>query len=413
MAAVNAARGLSQAQKRELKQEIRSGNINANAGSVRQAVAAAQQAAAQDRNPGGGTDNGDNPGFKPGGPIQPGPPPTENYTNAPWPNGSAGEGMQWSPIYVTDSNGVRWIQSWVAIPIPGYVAPVEPGEEMGNTAKDRAGAKQRLEELMREFGIVDDSDEGKKFLQFLYDQVEEWGANNESTIMSKLRGHTFYKARFSGNEFRIKNGYKALDEATYITIESDIRKKMRAFGLTDAFYTNGRIATLIGGDVSSDEVSDRLTKAKKIVDNADSNIKGSLTNLYGASLGDLIGYVLDPALASEGLTRKINAGIAYGVAKSNDLTLSGTLSEQVGELTYGDERSARQGLGQAGVMAQSVRRLQGIEADWSLSDDDVVEQQYGLDEEAGRKVKKLQSRERARFTGSGGAFEGTLNSGGY
>jgi hypothetical protein len=414
---INNTRGLSNAQKRAIKQDLRglaNNGGNLGAGDRKWLNATVNQAKAGNNpapKPAPPIDNGSNPGFRPGGPIQPGPEPTENYTNAPMPTGSPGDGMQWSPVYVTDSEGRQWIQNWVPVPIPGYEKPGEK-EEAGNSAKDREGAKKRLSDLLTQYGIIDDSENGQAFLKFLNGLVEEWGANNESTIMSYLREHDSYKERFKGNASRIKNGYGAMSEAEYITVESDIRKKMRAFGLDDAFYTNGRIATLIGGDVSSDEVGDRLTKAKKIVDSADSNIKSSLTSLYGASLGDLIGYVLDPALASEGLTRKINAGVAYGVAKGNGLELDATLSEQVGELTYGDERTARQTLGQAGELARSVRRLQTMEDDISLTDADVVEQQFGLDEEAGRKVKKLQSRERARFSGSGGAFEGTLNSGG-
>jgi hypothetical protein len=412
---INNTGGLSNAQKREIKKNLRGMANNGNLGAgdrkwLNDTINRAKAGNQAGRTP---TPPGD-PVVTPLPPPRPEDTPPTVYTNAPMPTGSAGDGMLWSPVYVTDPEGRQWIQSWVPAPIPGYVAPVEPGEEAGNTAKDREGAKKRLKDLLTQYGIIDDSENGQEFLKYLNGLVEEWGANNETTIMSYLREHKSYKERFKGNEDRIKNGYGAMSEAEYITVESDIRKKMRAFGLDDAFYTNGRIATLIGGDVSSDEVGDRLTKAKKIVDSADSNIKSSLTSLYGASMGDLIGYVLDPALASEGLTRKINAGVAYGVAKGYDLELDTTLSEQVGELTYGDERTARQTLGQAGELARSVRRLQSIESDIELTDADVVEQQFGLDDEAGRKVKKLQSRERARFTGSSGAFAGTLNnSSGY
>lgn len=398
MAAVNAARGLSVAQKRELKKEIRSGNINANAGSVRQAVATARQAAAQNRTPAPPIDNGSNPGFRPGGPVVPGTPPEETLTNAPRPGGSPGEGLYWSPVMGPEGN----IVGWEPLAIPGYVAEEDKD---GFSKQDKEGAKKRLTDLLTQYGLAD-------LIPEIDDLIKTWGGKNDTIIMSYLRGSDIYKERFKGNEARIKNGYAALNEAEYIGTESEIRKKMRDFGLDPDFYTNERLSTLIGGDVSANEVTDRLTKAKKIVDNADGNIKNSLVSLYGASLGDLIGYVLDPALAQEGLQRKVNAGIAYGVAKGYGLDLDQSLSEQVGELTYGDERTARQQLSQASTMAESVRRLRNIESDIDLTDADVVEQQFGLDEESSRKVKKLQSRERARFTGSSGAFAGTLNGGG-
>lgn len=343
-----------------------------------------------------------NPPGTPAKPVTPTP-----GSNAPMPKDPAGDGMQWTPVIGPDG----YITSWQAVPIPGYKPPTTTPAP-GMSEKERAGAKQRLKELMLSYGLISqqDFDNNTGMWKTVNDLVAEWGGNNDTVIMSYLRDSDAYKTRFKGNAERIKQGYSAMSEAEYIGVEDQIKKTMRGFGLDAAFYSNERLASLIGYDVSGDEVTDRLTKAKRIVDSTDPNIKNSLVSLYGASLGDLVGYVLDPKLAAEGLQRKINAGVAYGVAKGNGLELDRSLSEQIGELTYGDERTARQSLGQAGELAKSVRRLQTIESDINLTDADVVEQQFGLDAQAGRKVKTLQSRERARFSGSSGAFSGTLNS---
>jgi hypothetical protein len=438
IAQINKAREaglISAAEAKRLRQQVRGnsngrGNVSNDVGrAVNEATApkpSGTPASGGPRPTGPGTGDGDGggrPGGPPTGPIgqPPGPAPDgqewvwdgdqwvlqgdpvepeETLTNAPRPGGSPGEGLYWSPIVNADNI----ITGWEALPIPGYVAEEDRD---GFSKQDKEGAKKRLTDLLTQYGLAD-------LIPEIDDLIRTWGGKNDTIIMSYLRGSDIYKERFKGNEARIKNGYAALNEAEYIGTESEIRKKMRDFGLDPDFYTNERLSTLIGGDVSANEVTDRLTKAKKIVDNADGNIKNSLVSLYGASLGDLIGYVLDPALAQEGLQRKVNAGIAYGVAKGYGLDMDLSLSEQVGDLTYGDERTARQQLGQASIMADSVRRLRNIESDIDLTDADVVEQQFGLDEESGRKVKKLQSRERARFTGSSGAFAGTLNnSSGY
>lgn len=391
---INAARKagqLTQAQAQELRRQVKEGsnargNVNNSVGrAVNQALAAAAN-----KGTGGGGGNGGRGEGPPTGPD--GQPPS-----------AAPPGQEWV-----------WNGEWVLQPDPEYVAPTDPGTGPTPTpapapagpdanAQAKQGAKQRLKQLLESYGLAE-------LVDVVNGLVEEWGGNNDSVILSYLRENEKYKKRFSGNAARIKNGYGALSEAEYIAVETSIRAKMRDFGLDTAFYSNERIASLIGGDVSSDEVTDRLTKAKRIVDSADTNIKNSLVSLYGASLGDLVGYVLDPKLAAEGLQRKVNAGIAYGVAKGQGLDLDRSLSEQIGELTYGDERTARQTLGQAGELARSVRRLQTMESDINLTDADVVEQQFGLDEQAGRKVKTLQSRERARFSGASGAFAGTLNS---
>lgn len=337
--------------------------------------------------------NTDIPGYRPPDETGPGTPPYP-----------APEGFFWQ----LGPDGKTWILKQV----PSQAPPDDGAAERDRDKKNREGAKFRLAQLLRQYGIITAEDES--MLKTINDLVEEWGSNNDSVIMSYLRESEPYKKRFKGNQDRIKAGYSVLSEAEYIAYEDQIKKKMRGFGLDDAFYSSERLADLIGYDVSGDEVADRLTKAKRIVDSADPNIKNSLVSLYGASLGDLIGYVLDPKLAAEGLQRKINAGVAYGVAQGYDLQLDRDLSEQIGELTYGDERTARQALGTAGELARNVRKLKNIDTDIDLTDADVVEQQFGLDAEAGRKVKKLQSRERARFTGSSGAFAGTLSdSSGY
>ena len=332
-------------------------------------------------------------------------------------NSTTGTGPVGSPPYDAPE-GQEWVWNgeWILQPLGGSdpldgdpIGPEEPllpEEKAGFDAQSKAGAKQRLKQLLETYGLGE-------LVDVVNGLVEEWGGNNDSVVLSYLRENEKYKKRFAGNQERIKNNYGVLSEAEYIAVESQIRAKMRDFGLDQAFYSNEKIAALIGGDVSSDEVTDRLTRAKRIVDNADANIKNSLVNLYGAGMGDLIGYVLDPKLAAEGLQRKINAGVVYGVAKGQGLDLDRGLSEQIGELTYGDERTARQSLGQAGDLARSVRRLGQMDSDISVTDTDVVEQQFGLDAEASRNVKKLQSRERSRFSGSSGAFTGTLSSGNY
>lgn len=402
---VNSTPGLTAGEKQRIKRDLRSnatarGGLGANDRRLLNRAIAAATSKTNDGGSGFGQEGGGGNSSAPGGPT--GQPPGEAPLGQIW---------EW------DANG----QAWKLVPDPDYVAPtdpadpvnpvtpvapVNPGAPPDDKTQEKLGAKQRLKQLLESYGLAELVDVVNRL-------VETWGGNNDSVVLSYLREDDRYKKRFEGNQFRIANKYGALSEAEYIAVESQIRAKMRDFGLSDAFYSNEKIATLIGGDVSSDEVTDRLTKAKRIVDSADANIKNSLVNLYGAGMGDLIGYVLDPKLAAESLQRKINAGVVYGVAKGQGLDLDRNLSEQIGELTYGDERTARQSLGQAGELARSVRRLGQIEPDITVTDTDVVEQQFGLDAEASRNVKKLQSRERSRFSGSSGAFSGTLNGGNY
>lgn len=311
-----------------------------------------------------------------------------------------------SPAPADTPPGYMWVwdeasKSWKLVKDPNYKAPGEPGW----TQQQVDGAQKVFGDLLRSYGL-----EG--LIGIANDLIVRWGPNNSAVVMSYLKESAPYKERFKGNEYRIANGYGAISEGEYIATESEIRAKMRDFGLDGVFYTREKLAGLIGGDVSADEVTDRLTTAKKIVDNADPLIKSSLVNLYGAHFGDLIGYVLEPKLAFEQLRRKVNAGIVYGVASGKNFTLDRTLSEQIGDLTYGDERTARMEFETIAQMRDSTERLKYIDPDQSITQTDVVESRFGLDEEASKKYRTLQSRERARFSGSSGIGRSSLGSSG-
>ena len=232
--------------------------------------------------------------------------------------------------------------------------------------------------------------------------------------MSKLRQTDAYKARFRGNEYRVKNGYNAMSEAEYLSTEDAIRTTMRKYGLTQDYYSRDKLATLIGGDVSATEVDGRVGQAKKVIDNADPNIKKSLVGLYGVGMSDMLGYVLAPETALEVVQRRVNAGFAAGVARGQGIDLGSmgdtALAEQIGDLTFGDERTLRSQFDSIGGLARSTRRLSGIDQE-QITDRDVVKGEFGIDAQAGQRVKKMQSRERARFSGRSATTSATLSGG--
>lgn len=316
-------------------------------------------------------------------------------------NGSAPAGKRWVGAYVVNPDG-SVSNTCQLVDIEGYESEQDKREREAKEKNERESASAYLTSLLTQYGL-------EELIPTVTDLVKTWGTN-ENIIVSKLRQTEAYKMRFSGNAERIKNGYNALSEAEYLSSEDAIKSTMRKYGLTSDYFSRDKLATLIGGDVSATEVDGRIGQAKKVIDNADVNIKNSLVSLYGAGMSDMLGYVLAPETALEVVQRRVNAGFASGVALGQGLDLGRELSEQIGDLTFGDERTLRAQFGSVGDTARSTRRLSRIDNE-EITDRDVVKSQFGIDQSADTKVKRLQSRERARFSGQSATNTSTLAGG--
>jgi hypothetical protein len=317
--------------------------------------------------------------------------------------GAAPQGFQWQGSYIVNADGsVSDTCQLVKVEDAGETER-ERREREAREKDDRESASAYLTSLLTMYGL-------EELIPTVTDLVREWGTN-ENIIVSKLRQTDAYKMRFSGNADRIKNGYNALSEAEYLSAEDAIKSTMRKYGLTSDYFSRDKLAKLIGGDVSATEVDGRIGQAKKVIDNADVNIKNSLVSLYGASMSDMLGYVLAPETALEVVQRRVNAGFASGVALGQGLDLGRDLSEQIGDLTFGDERTLRAQFTNIGDTARSTRRLSAIDNE-AITDRDVVKGEFGIDQAAGNRTKRLQSRERARFSGQSATTSSTLSGGG-
>lgn len=317
-------------------------------------------------------------------------------------NGAAPAGQRWVGSYVIQPDGTV-SDTCQLVKIDGYEDPADKARKEAEEREKRQSASAYLTELLTQFGL-------QELIPTVNGLITEWGTNT-GVIVSKLRGTEAYKQRFSGNQLRIKNGYSALSEAEYLSTEDAIKSTMRKYGLTDDFYSRSKLANLIGGDVSPTEVDGRIGQAKRVIDNADPNIKNSLVGLYGATMGDMLGYVLAPETALEVVQRRVNAGFASGIAQTAGIDLGLSLSEQVGDLTMGDERTLRAQFANIGDLARSTSRLASIDNE-QVTDRDVVRGEFGIDQQADQKVRRLQSRERARFSGQSATTSSTLSGGG-
>jgi hypothetical protein len=243
----------------------------------------------------------------------------------------------------------------------------------------------------------------------LKDLITSGASPSEFTL--RLRETDAYKKRFAANEIRIKSGLRALSEFEYITKEDAYQEVMRRKGLPESYYSRGDMGiqkgfeSLIAGDVSSNELEDRIITAQDRVINAKPEIAATLKQFYpGISNGDILAYALDPVNAIGAIKRKITAAEIGTAAGTYGLGTTVGRAEQLAGAGV-NEATALQGFKtisqvgpRAGVLAQYYKQDPYTQ--------DIAEREFfGLTgaREAEMQRKKLTQLETASFSGSAGA----------
>lgn len=242
---------------------------------------------------------------------------------------------------------------------------------------------------------------------------------SEAVMMERLRNTESYKTRFKGlTQLRAKGITDVADEGQYLRLESNYRQVFREAGLTSFLGDAGSqsefdaIAKLVGDfSLSVDEVKSRVTDAQRIVAETPQEVRESFQRFYNVDPATLTAYVLDPTRTANEINKRANAAMIGGLGMRQGLEFGASTAERVGTFLGGDgDLSTTQvdpRLTQIADVQRSTGRLAEIEQS-TLTADETALAQLDLDVEAQRKVKGLQSRERARFGGSGAFGSGAL-----
>lgn len=161
-----------------------------------------------------------------------------------------------------------------------------------------------------------------------------------------------YDERFSGNAFRIANGFKALSASEYIAAENEYTNTLRATGLPFGFYdTKADLAKFIGADLSRVELENRVVGGYRAAQAADPATKAALRDLYGVDEADLAAYYLDPTRATDVMNRKKDAALLAQQVKSAQI--AGQAQAQAGMALSATDAEA---LAAQGVNMASARQ---------------------------------------------------------
>ena len=276
---------------------------------------------------------------------------------------------------------------------------------------ERAEATAFLRDILTMYGMED--------LAGDIDRIVRESGNQKSVIQNMIRQTGSYKDRFKGLLNLQQKGITDIqNEAEYIQLETNYRTAFREAGLRDYLGGAGTkterdaIAKLVGDfSLSVNEVRDRITDAQRVVAETPQEVRDSLQRYYNIDPGTLTAYVLDPQRTTGEIQRRANAAIVGGYATRAGLDFGAGVAERVGEFLGGERdimgTQIEPQLTQIAGVQRSTERLAKLEGG-TLTAEETALGQLELDEAAQRRVRGLQSRERARFGGTSGITSGTL-----
>jgi hypothetical protein len=284
----------------------------------------------------------------------------------------------------------------------------------GPTQEERESARAYLRNLLSQYGLGSLADSVDSIIQ---DNMDE------NVIAERLRGTEAYKTRFKGlTQLRAKNITDIANEGEYLRLESNYRRVFREAGMSSFLGDAGSqsefdsIAKLVGDySLSVDEVQNRVTDAQRIVAETPQEVRDSFQRYYNVDPATLTAYVLDPTRTANEINKRANAAIIGGLGQQRGLEFGSGVAERIGTFLGGDQNltgtQAEPILGEIADVQRSTGRLAQLEKG-TLTAEETALAQLDLDTEAKRKVKGLQSRERARFGGTGAFGSSALSSSG-
>jgi len=212
---------------------------------------------------------------------------------------------------------------------------------------------------------------GKDFLdsimRIVNNNTDAAGNIANATVKSQIRATPEYQKRFAGNIIRqnkIKEmmdkgeipTFGELDEKSYIELEDSYRNILRDKVPPNFYNDSASLAKLIGNDISTTELSGRVTLAQQAASQANPEIKQQLQALYGIQESQIASYFLDPTVAQQSISAIAagNSAIVAAAAQRSGLNINRQQAEFIATANQTDVNavlSAQDVFGQVGQTA--------------------------------------------------------------
>lgn len=231
----------------------------------------------------------------------------------------------------------------------------------------------------------------------------------DATSISYLLKQTpEYKARFAGNDGRVKNGLAPLSPAEYLATERAYRQALSSAGLPQSFYDNHADFTeYIAADKSPAEIKHRADMAMDFVNNSDPRYLQAFRDYYGAGPGEVAAYMLDGQRNEALLTKQVQASHIGAAALQQGLSAPGRSQAEI----YADQgitdSQAQQGFQNVAAVLPDEAKI-ASRFGQQYTQQDAQDEFLGGLASAQRKRKQLNDSEEALFAGSSGLDQNSL-----
>lgn len=238
----------------------------------------------------------------------------------------------------------------------------------------------------------------------IYDYVKNGYSGDTISIL--LQDTPEYKARFAGNEARLKAGLPVLSAGEYLATEASYRQIMESAGLPIGFYDQtSDFTNWIARNTSPSEIQSRVDLATQATVLAPASYRKALEQM-GISSTELTAYFLNPTKALPFLQKSAATAAIGAEALSQGLTFNQSYAEQLA----GSGVSAAQAQQGYSQIAQEMGTMQGLGTiygdQWSQAE--AEESTFGTSAAAASKKAGLIAKERGAFSGSAGGAKAGL-----
>lgn len=221
------------------------------------------------------------------------------------------------------------------------------------------------------------------------------------TITILLQQTPEYKARFAGNQARIKNGLQVLTPAEYLSTEASYRQLLRSNGIDPSFETQSQYADWIGNDVAPTELQSRIGMAVQATAQAPPSVSQYFDQL-GISFGDRVSYFLNDKNPTPALQLKLNQAQIGGAALQNNLQVSQADALRYAQMgnTYSQAQSAYQRI--ADILPDALKLSNIYKGQQAVNQQTLQEEFLGQSGQAQLARERLSQQETAAFSGQAG-----------
>ena len=276
----------------------------------------------------------------------------------------------------------------MAQPTPGLPSYIPPGAN--------GDAQAAIDQYLQQFGL-------QGLAGWAWDQITSGATANQ--VLVNLYSTTQFKQRFPGITIRQQAGLPPISPAQYVAYEDQAKQMETQYGLPTGFLTNpGRIAALVGGDVSAAELGARLQQGYQQVAYAPPEVRQAFTGMFGANGdGALAAHFLDPKTALPLLEQQATAADIMGtgaIAGANMSSTDAMKLAQMGTTPSGAESAFQKLQSQSNLFTQQV----GESNNGLTEGQQGVEAAFGLNAGSAQQVAQAQQQRIAEFSGGGNPY---------